>query len=98
MQIKPLAVAAVALATILGVGFITQIDWNTQIKNKPFYSVKDAPFFAKGDGITDDTVAIQAALTAAGTSCGLVYFPHGTYMMSVTAVSYTHLGDLGRWD
>jgi len=89
MQIKPLAVAAVALATILGVGFITQIDWNTQIKNKPFYSVKDAPFFAKGDGITDDTAAIQAALTAAGTRCGLVYFPHGTYMMSVTAGDHT---------
>lgn len=50
-------------------------------------SVKD--FGAKGDGVTDDTAAIQAALTAAGTSCGLVYFPHGTYMMSVTAGSLT---------
>lgn len=45
----------------------------------PYYSVKD--FSAIGDGITDDTAAIQAALTAAvaGTT---VLFPTGTYLIT----------------
>lgn len=39
-------------------------------------------FGAKGDGLTDDTVAIQRAITAAGVAHGSVYFPPGTYMVS----------------
>lgn len=41
-------------------------------------SAKDAPYNAKGDGIADDTAAIQAAL-ATGKS---VYLPDGTYLIS----------------
>lgn len=37
-------------------------------------------FGATGDGVTDDTAACQAALTAAGAG-GAVYFPPGTYMV-----------------
>jgi hypothetical protein len=49
-----------------------------QNKLRDVISVKD--FGATGDGATDDTVAIQAALTAgAGKS---VYFPAGTYITS----------------
>lgn len=36
---------------------------------------------AKGDGITDDTVAIQAAFTAVQ-QYQTIYFPYGTYMVS----------------
>jgi hypothetical protein len=36
-------------------------------------SVKD--FGAKGDGVTDDTAAIQAAVNAAMTGAGILYFP-----------------------
>lgn len=36
---------------------------------------------ATGDGTTDDTVAIQAAFTAAGTS-GMIFFPDGEYKVT----------------
>lgn len=37
---------------------------------------------AKGDGTTDDTAAIQAAISAVGTSGGVVFFPPGTYRIT----------------
>lgn len=38
---------------------------------------------AKGDGVTDDTAAIQAALTASGSAGGgVVYAPRGDYVVS----------------
>ena len=49
-------------------------------------------FGAKGDGTTDDTAAIQAALdlvySAGG---GTVFFPLGQYATTAPSVSYTHL-------
>lgn len=44
-----------------------------------FINVKD--FGAKGDGRTDDTAAIQAAIDAAGVY-SVVYFPYGRYYVS----------------
>jgi Pectate lyase superfamily protein len=48
---------------------------------------------ATGDGSTDDTAAIQAALDAIGGGGGVVYFPYGHYLISapLTAVSGTML-------
>ena len=37
---------------------------------------------AKGDGVTDDYHAIQAAINACGTSGGAVVFPRGTYLLN----------------
>lgn len=45
-------------------------------------SVKE--FDAKGDGATDDTAAIQAALTAAASRSVGVFFPPGVYSISST--------------
>lgn len=45
-----------------------------------YYNVKDTTYGAKGDGATDDTSAIQAAITAANAGGGgVVFFPPGTY-------------------
>ncbi len=44
---------------------------------------------AKGDGVTDDTAAIQAAINAAAASTGpraVVYFPPGHYMLSASLI------------
>lgn len=60
-------------------------------------------FGAKGDGVTDDTDAINAAIQAGNrcmkgcdsstTSPGLIYFPSGTYLVSkpIIAVYYSQL-------
>lgn len=51
-----------------------------QSKMRDVVSVKD--FGAVGDGVTDDTAAIQAALTAA--EGGTLYGPEGTYIITAT--------------
>ncbi|KAL0580418.1 hypothetical protein V5O48_001571 [Marasmius crinis-equi] len=62
-----------------------------------FRNVKD--FGAKGDGVTDDTAAINNAISSGG-RCGggtcvsstvtpaLVYFPKGTYLVSAPIIQY----------
>ena len=76
---------------------VTQVnsDWNAtsgveQILNKPtipdtgIISVKDAPYNAAGDGSTDDTTAIQAALNS---NHKAIYFPTGDYVISSALTS-----------
>ena len=49
------------------------------------YNVLD--FGARGDGVTDDTAAIQSAITACqGQGGGIVFLPPGTYLISSTLV------------
>lgn len=48
----------------------------------PCVNVKD--FGAKGDGVTDDKVAILAAIASLAATGGVVYFPPGTYLTSGT--------------
>tara|TARA_R100000388_G_scaffold22352_1_gene17016 strand:- start:3634 stop:6621 length:2988 start_codon:yes stop_codon:yes gene_type:complete len=64
-------------------------------KFKDIVSVKD--FGATGDGSTDDTTAIQAALTAASGN-SKVFLPKGTYMVSATIniPSNTHFVGEGK--
>lgn len=58
---------------------------NRTVENKlqEFVSVKD--FGAVGDGVTDDTAAIQAAIDA--NPNGSIFFPEGTYMFADITVS-----------
>jgi parallel beta-helix repeat protein len=50
------------------------------------YNVKAAAYGAVGNDIADDTTAINAAITAAGTT-GVVFFPPGTYKVTGLTVS-----------
>ncbi len=47
-------------------------------------NVRAAPYFAKGDGRTDDTRAIQKALAEGLNRHKIVYLPNGTYRVSAT--------------
>lgn len=64
--------------------------YNAQAKSliTPVYNV--VGYGAKGDGVTDDTAAIQAAITAAGTN-PTVYFPEGTFIVNTT-ILFSSLG------
>src|SRR4030095_4824244 len=51
------------------------------LANNSYLNVKQAPYNAVGDGVTDDYVAINQALLDAAGGIG-VYFPKGTYLVS----------------
>lgn len=59
-----------------------------QAKLRDTVSVKD--FGAVGDGVTNDTAAIQAAMTATNSlGGGTLYFPVGTYLVASTITATT---------
>ncbi|KAI4249362.1 MAG: hypothetical protein LQ352_005683 [Teloschistes flavicans] len=87
------------LANIRRQGTVAYGDSNFQI----FRNVKD--FGAKGDGTTDDTAAINSAIST-GNRCGkgcdsstvtpaLVYFPPGTYLVSKPLIQFYYTQFVG---
>lgn len=73
--------------------FTGSVPTNVEDKLAQYVSVKD--FGAVGDGVTDDTAAIQAAIDAfpGGTT---VYFPRGTYRVTAQIVVGTKISLLGE--
>lgn len=65
-----------------------------QAKLRESVSVKD--FGAVGDGVTDDTAAIQAAVTAAEN--GSLYFPAGTYLVNTAILLPSNVFIFGDGD
>lgn len=72
---------------------------NVRSNNSQLFNVKQPPYNAVGDGVTNDDAAVQAAYTAlAANGGGTLYFPTGDYLLSQTIVvavlgSATVLGD-----
>lgn len=71
--------------------FTGAVQTNVEAKLAQTVSVKD--FGAVGDGVIDDTVAIQAAITSLTSSGGSVLFPYGTYKIT-SAITLTSNLDL----
>jgi len=61
---------------------LTDVQLAIRMQYSGLVSVKGYPYYAKGDGITDDTTAIQNALTGAYA----VYFPPGNYLVSASLI------------
>ena len=73
-----------------------------KLGNVPWVDVRE--YGAKGDGSTDDTVAVQAAITSLADTGGTIYFPHavaGVYItlaplvFPVNSLQIKLLGDAG---
>lgn len=66
----------------------------SDLSGTPIYSVLSTG--AVGDGVTDDTAAIQAAIDAAAITGGSVFFPPGTYMSrTITLRDHVRLSGAG---
>ena len=71
-----------AMASTVSAASLISARANMGVPGITFINVKDSPYLAVGDGVTDDTVAIRAAYTVASSGNHNLYFPRGTYLMN----------------
>lgn len=82
----------------LVVGGASGVETRIPQASQPFINVKAPPYGAAGNGTTDDTAAIAAAIAAVPASGGTVFFPSGTYRITsaLTMKSNLHLVGAGQ--
>ena len=73
--------------------FTGSVATNVEAKLAQYVSVKD--FGAVGDGVANDTAAVQAASTACKTSGQSLYFPAGTYLLTPNQVDVAEIETFG---
>lgn len=88
-----LADAVLALESKVGIDASTTATSLDFLVKSPVFNVKF--YGAAGDGATDDTTAVQAAITAANSAGGgTVFFPKGTYLVT-KLTTYTAVNLVG---
>lgn len=81
--------------SILGLPFLGRAKEN--VAKTTFSNVKLAPFFAKGDGVTDDRRAVDAALQHASDTGQRLFFPPGNYIIRANGPGAVLMGRSGVW-
>ena len=66
---------------------LTPANMNAKMPSDFALSVQDPVYGAVGDGVTDDTTALQAAIDAAVSTGSPLYIPPGTYLTSSVLVA-----------
>jgi len=78
-------------------GSTTQATALSHLNRDNQYVVTDTVYGAVGDGVTDDTIAIQSAINDANDAGGgVVYLPIGDYMVKGTLTMYSNISIKGN--